>query len=306
MNDRRTILVTGAAGLIGQRVAEMLMSEGRPVLATDRAASPDGTMKIELADLTDAAALDGLVGREIAGIIHCGAISGPMLGRDDPAGTIAINVQGTVNLLACGRRHGIGRFVHCSSVSAYGATPSGLALVSPSAPLSAIDIYGASKAAADILVRTYASDYGLDAVTLRIGWVYGPRRRTRSLLHRLIRDALDSRPTRVEHNGQYRVQMIHVDDVARGLIAAFNQPALTARAFNLTAGTRVAMIELADAVRRQLPAAEISFTPGVIYTDVEQALFDIAATFNSLDWSPRVTLDEGVAGYVEWLRTHPF
>jgi UDP-glucuronate 4-epimerase len=305
MGNGRAILVTGAAGLIGRRVAEMLIADGRAVLATDRIALGDGTVPIEPADLTDAAALDALVRRAAAGIIHCGAISGPMLGRDDPASTIAINVLGTVNLLECTRRLGGGRFVFCGSVSAYGATPAELSPVPVTAPLAAVGIYGASKAAADILVRAYASEHGIDAAALRIGWVYGPRRRTRSLLHRLIRDALDGRPSLIEHDGRYQVQMIHVDDVARGLIAAFDQPRMGVCAFNLTAGTRIAMSELGDAVRRQLPAAQIEFMPGVTHPDVEQALFDIGPTCSALAWSPRVTLDEGVAGYIDWLRTHP-
>jgi len=306
MGDERAILVTGAAGLIGRRVAELLIADGRAVVATDRIMPDDDAIEIEPADLTDARALDVLVRRAAAGIIHCGAVSGPMLGRDDPAGTIAINVQGTVTLLDCARRRGCGRFVFCSSVSAYGTTPAGLSPVPPTAPLAAVDTYGASKAAADILVRAYASDHAVDAIALRIGWVYGPRRRTRSLLHRLIRDALDGRASRIEHDGEYAVPMIHVDDVARGLIAAFDQPHLQARTLNLTAGTRTKMIELADAVRRQLPSADIAFTPGVAYADVEQALFDIGPTLLALDWCPRVTLDDGVAGYVDWLRKHPF
>jgi nucleoside-diphosphate-sugar epimerase len=275
----RPILVTGAAGLIGRRVVEMLAADGRATRATDRTGAVDETIKLEPAELTDAAALDRLVGPDLAGIIHCGAISGPMLGRDDPAGTIAINVGGTVNLLERARRHQLGRFVFCSSVSAYGATPAGLSLVPSSAPLAAVE--------------------------LRIGWVYGPRRRTRSLLHRLIRDALDGQPRRIEHDGKFHVPLIHVDDVARGLIAAFDQPHLSTRAFNLTS-TRTAMTALAEAVLRELPAAQIAFTPDVAYPDIEQALFDIGATRSELGWSPTIPLDEGVAGYVAWLRKHEF
>ena len=306
MSDKRPILVTGTSGLIGRRVVEMLAADGRATLATDRTRAVEEAVKLDLADLTDAAALDRLVGANLSGIIHCGAISGPMLGRDDPAGTIAINVQGTVNLLELVRRYALGRFVFCSSVSAYGATPADLSLVSPSAPLAAVEIYGASKAAADILVRAYVNDYRLDAVVFRIGWVYGPRRRTRSLLHRLIRDALDGRPSRIEHDGKFHIPLIHVDDVARALIAAFDRPELSTRVFNLTAGTRTAMTGLADAVRRQLPSANIEFTRGVAYPDIEQALFDISATRNEFDWSPTIALDAGVAAYVEWLRKHEF
>jgi uncharacterized protein YbjT (DUF2867 family) len=79
MSDKRPILVTGASGLIGRRVVEMLAVVGRATLATDRLRAVDEAVKLDLADLTDAAALDRLVVPNLSGIIHCGAISGPML-----------------------------------------------------------------------------------------------------------------------------------------------------------------------------------------------------------------------------------
>src|SRR6185436_964446 len=81
MRDQRPILVTGAAGLIGRRVVEMLAADGRATRATDRARAVDETIALEPADLTDVAAVDRLVTPHLAGIIHCGAVSGPMLGR---------------------------------------------------------------------------------------------------------------------------------------------------------------------------------------------------------------------------------
>ena len=100
------------------------------------------------------------------------------------------------------------------------------------------------------------------------------------------------------------MQLIHVDDVARGLIAAFDQPKLAARAYNLTAGTQTAMSALAEAVRCQIPSADIEFSAGVAYPDIEQGLFDISATCSDLGWSPQTSLDSGVANYVDWLRKH--
>lgn len=304
VDNSKSILVTGAAGLIGRRVAEMLVAAGQTVCGTDRTADSEYPFEFVAADLIDTSAIDGLIRRGFGSVVHCGAISGPMLGRNDPAGTIAINVAGTVNLLEGSRRHGVGRFVFCSSVSAYGATPRGVTLVPPSAPLNAVDIYGASKAAADVFVRAYAGEQGLDAVVLRIGWVYGPRRRTRSLLHRLIRDALEGRPSRIEHDGQFHVPLIHVDDVAAGLIAALGKRDLKGRAFNLTTRSREQMSVLADIVRGHLPTADITFTPGVRYPDIEQATFDISETVTALGWSPQIAVCQGVALYIDWLRTN--
>src|SRR5437868_4399321 len=78
--------------------------------------------------------------------------------------------------------------------------------VGAAAPLAATEIYGASKAAGDLMVRAYASEHGVDAVALRIGFVYGPRRRTASFLHTAIRDALDGRRTIVREDGARPMQ----------------------------------------------------------------------------------------------------
>ena len=297
------VLITGAAGLIGARVVELLAARGIQVVTTDLLAATGGMVA---ADLSDLGAVQRLFDLSIGSIIHCGAISGPMLGRNDPAGTVAVNVSGTVHLLEQARQRSLGRFVHCSSIAAYGATVGQPLPVPVSAPLAAPDVYGASKAAADGLVRAYVHDHGVDACCLRIGWVYGPRRRTRSLLHRVIRDALDGRPTVIEHDGSHAIQQIHVDDVAHGLIAAWDASDVAGRAFNLTAGVRHSMKDLVAIVAGLLPEARVSFTEGTSYQDVVQDLFDITATEAELGWKPAVPIEVGIASYIEWLREHEY
>jgi nucleoside-diphosphate-sugar epimerase len=296
------VLVTGANGLIGTRVIEYLRAENIPVLGTDLTDPSLGVPFVQ-ADLADPSSIVALFNNRIGSAIHCGAISGPMIGQNDPSGTIAINVGGTVSLVEQFRQRRLGRFVHCSSIAAYGAT--GLGPVKASEPLLATDIYGASKAAADILVHAYAKSHQLDAYILRIGWVYGPRRRTRSLLHRLIRNALDGQKTIIEHDGTYAIQLIHVDDVARGLISAWKAGSFRNRTFNLTSGTRYAMKDLASMVKAILPQADYEFTEGIAYPDVFQDLFSIEETKAALSWSPKVPLDAGIRDYVNWLRNHP-
>jgi nucleoside-diphosphate-sugar epimerase len=248
----------------------------------------------------------GLVESGVAGIIHCGGISGPMVAPDRPAWVAEVNVGGTLTLLEAARRSQAGRFVDCSSVAAYGATPKGLDPVDESAPLAAAGIYGASKAASDLLTRAYAREHGLDAVVLRIGWVYGPRRRTESLAHTLIRDALAGRETVVPHDGLFPVQPVFVEDVVRALVAAFDATGVAGSAYTVTGDARLPQRELAGIVQRILLQARIRFTPGIPYEGAPQARFDVSAAGRDLNWQPRVELEEGLRRYADWLRQHEY
>jgi UDP-glucuronate 4-epimerase len=307
MANPRPILVTGAGGLLGRGVVEHLMAQGRAVLPVDRAAPPDSAdFTVELAELTDAPLMRSLVERGVAGIIHCGGISGPMVAPDQPALVSEINVSGTLTLLEAMRRAGTGRFVYCSSVAAYGATPEGLDPVPESAPLAAAGIYGASKAASDLLTRAYAREHGLDAVVLRIGWVYGPRRRTESLPHTLIRDALAGRETVVPHDGGATVQPIFVEDVVSALVAAFDASGVAGHAYTTTGDTRLPQQDLAALVQKILPQARFRFTPGALYKGALPGRFDISAAARDLHWQPRVGLEEGLRRYADWLAQHEY
>ncbi len=307
MTERNLILVTGASGLIGRVLVERLLATGRTVLPVDRVpGADDAGYDVTIAELTDVHRLHALVASGVDGIIHCGGISGPAVGRDHPAGVAGVNVGGTVNLLEAARLCDVRRFVFCSSIVAYGATPAGQDLVDESAPLTATaDVYGASKAAADLLVRAYAAQHGLDARIGRIGWVYGPRRRTPSLLGRMMRSGLDGRPLTLDHDGSYPLQLVHVEDVATGLLALYDAAEAAGRAFNITGGTQTPISALADLVTAALPRAEIRFTPGKVLDADRQGLFSLSA-LQELGCRPGVGLAEGIAGYADWLGRHSF
>lgn len=302
--ERNPILVTGASGLIGRLIVERLQLAGRPVLAVDRVPPAEPTdYEVTIAELTDVHRINALAAKGLDGIIHCGGISGPMVGRDHPAGVIGVNVGGTVNLLEAARLFAVRRFVFCSSIVAYGATPAGQTLVDASAPLTATDIYGASKAAADLLVRAYAAQHGLDARVGRIGWVYGPRRRTPSVVGRLLRNALDGVPVILDHHGTYPLQLVHVDDVAAALLVLYDAEGSAGRAFNITGGVRTRVADLAAIVTACVEQADIRFLPGQALDDYQQELFSLGA-LQDLGWRPKVTLKDGIARYADWLSKH--
>ena len=301
------VIVTGAAGLIGFAVAARLAADGRPVVGTDIVQpAEDGGFAFHEADIRDAHALYPLLRDGAAGIIHCGAVSGPMLFPDQPHTIVDINIGGTANVLEAARVHNLRRVVYCSSTSAYGDTPSGLERVNEDTPLSAVDVYGATKAAGDVLARAYAAQHGLDAVALRFSWVYGPRRRTDCILRQMIRDAEAGVPSRFAFGDGFTRQYVHIDDVVRATLAAWDADTLPQHAYNVTGGSRLSFDGIADAVRTLYPDADIANDGAPAVGDLLHGGFDISAATRDLGYTPSLSIEDGARAYAAWLSEHPF
>lgn len=300
MTSDKTV-VTGAHGLVGAAVVQMLKARGTEVVALDRIASilPDGS-SVQACDLGDVHRLYQLIGKRVDGVIHCGGHSGPMVARDEPYSIVQVNIVGTANMLELARGLKARRFVYCSSTSAYGTTPEGL--VAEDAPLRPTSLYGASKVASEYLVTAYAEQYGLDGLSLRLCWIYGPRRTTDCLVRQLIDDALDHRPSRIPFGEDFHRHYMHVDDAARALILALDVDKPGRRTYNVTGGRRTTLGEVARVVGRVLPEADIALQSGPDPVDDIQHAFDTRAAERDLAYRPEVSLEAGVRIYAAWLR----
>ena len=209
------VLVTGSSGFVGRAIMARLAAAGRPAIGLDPVASPS-TQVID--DLSDRARLRDLFARErITHIIHAGGVSGPMVMADDPAGVIAINVTGSMNLLYAAMAGGVATFVYCSSVAAVGnfykREPIG-----EDYPLRPGSTYGCSKAAMDYVLRGLWRRVPLDICSLRLTAVYGPGRQTEFNVDTIVRAALAGKPARLDPLTDW--PYVYVDDAAEAAIAA--------------------------------------------------------------------------------------
>jgi UDP-glucose 4-epimerase/UDP-glucuronate 4-epimerase len=292
-----TILVTGAAGLIGREVAARLRARGDRVVAIDRMASGGGEAAVQDCDLRDVHRLHALAeATPLGAVIHCGAHSGPMVARDNPCDLVQVNVVGTANVLELARIKKLRRFVNCSSVSAVGDTGPGP--VGEDVPLRPSTVYGATKLAAEKIATAYAQEHGLDTVSLRLSWVYGPNRTTTCILRQMVADALAGRPTRTPDSAGACRQYIHAEDAAAALICALDAKRIGQRAYNVTGDDFRTMAEVAVLVRQILPEADIALGPGPDPKDDAQQRFDITAARRDLGYAPAVTLEQGIRAMV--------
>ncbi len=302
--DRTTtkpVLVTGAAGLVGRKLARRLADRQRAFIALDRTASvtEDG-IEIVGCDLGDVHRMYALTREGIDSVVHCGAFSGPMVARDTPHAMVQVNIVGTANMLELARVHEARRFVYCSSTSAYGVVRSA-APVTEDCLLQPASLYGASKVASEYITTSYAQQYGLSAASVRLSWVYGPGRTTDCVVRTMIEDALAARPTRMAFGSDFPRQFIHVDDAVDGLLQALDAESLPRTTYNVTGNTRVTLGELAQLVRRVFPTADIVLQQGPDPVDEFQEQFSIEAARRDLGYEPRVSLEQGIRSYAEWI-----
>jgi nucleoside-diphosphate-sugar epimerase len=211
----RVTLVTGASGFLGRAIMARLAAAGERAIGLDPRLAPT-TQVID--DLSDRGRLRELIAREgITHIIHSGGVSGPMVMADDPAGIIAINVVGSLNLLYEAIEAGVATFVYCSSVSAVGnyyeSEPIG-----EDYPLRPTSTYGCSKAAMDMVLRGLWKKVPLDICSLRFTAIYGPGRETEFNVDTIVRAALAKKPARLDPLTDW--PYVYIDDAADAAIAA--------------------------------------------------------------------------------------
>ncbi|WP_412066299.1 NAD-dependent epimerase/dehydratase family protein [Rhizobium sp. SYY.PMSO] len=305
---RESILVTGANGLIGYEVVKRLAGAGRNVIAVDRTVSDVATLTGNAfpLEIGDQHRLHELADRfQIDAIVHCGGVSGPMLGRDNPAALFNTNIGGTIDVAEVARQrtlHGHScRLLFCSSLTVYGNQPQDG--IRESNPLLTRQCYASSKVAGEAVVLSYVEEHDLDAIVLRIAGVYGPRRRTSCVLRLMIQNALEGRPTYLRYGQGFPRQWVHVDDIAAGLILALDVEAPTERVFNLSGGVNPTIDEAADIIRAVIPAADIRLDPGADPEDITLGLLSIEAARRVLGYEPSVTLRDGIHRLIQSMRS---
>jgi UDP-glucuronate 4-epimerase len=298
------ILVTGAAGLIGGRLVSRLVADGVAVIATDQRAveTPPGAHWATV-NLLDGPALGALMREaKVGAIVHAGAISGPMVAAGDPHQVMSVNVGGALNIAEAALRTGVERLIALSSAGVYGAQAT-LDLVPEDAPLSATDIYGASKIAAETVLRAYRHDHSLPAIVLRPSSVYGPGRTTACFIRDIIDHARRGDPLALAPEGACRRQFVHVDDVVAAILGALNAPRFDHFAFNVSGGTWLSEQEIAARAAPVLPGLRIaSIAAPARCLDGEMGPLDIARAQAAFGFSPSIPLAEGIAAYAATLR----
>jgi UDP-glucuronate 4-epimerase len=304
-------LLTGAAGFIGARTAELLLDAGHRVTGVDDvndaydprvkrhrlaklAARPEFRfLELDVAKRDALARLDG----SFDALLNLAARAGVRASVENPWLYVEANVTGTLNLLEWCRARGVRKFVLSSTSSVYGGSDATVFREDQesSRPISP---YAATKKAAEALCYTWHALHGLDVTVLRYFTVYGPAGRPDMSVFRFVRRIREGEPITVYGDGSMARDFTYVDDVARGTIAALRP--LGYEIINLGGEHPAEVRELVATVERALGRkAEVRHEPAHP-ADVPRTAACIDKARRLLGWEPRVSLAEGVANAVAW------
>ena len=308
-------LLTGAAGFIASRVAELLLAEGHTVLGVDnlnnaydvrlkeyrlaRLQSHPGFVFCKL-DISDRKALDQeseISSQQFEAVINLAARAGVRQAVTNPWVYVDTNMTGTLNLLDFCQRQGIHKFILASTSSVYGAdaplpTPEDASSDRPLQP------YAASKKGAEAMCHAYHHLYGIDVTIFRYFTVYGPAGRPDMSIFRFIQWMSEGRPLKLTGDGNQARGFTYVDDIARGTILGLKP--LGFEIINLGGHECVKMIELIRLIEQIIGrGAQIEHLP-VNPADMWANWANVEKASRLLGWQPQVSLRMGLERSVDW------
>ncbi len=307
------ILVTGGCGFIGSHLVEALVQEGKRVRVLDNLSSgyrqnlePFGReVEVVIGDVRDPAAVKKAV-QGVTGIFHEAALVSVFDSIQRPTDNHAINATGTLNVLLAAREAGVRRVVLASTAAAYGNDPQLPKRESmtpqPESP------YAAAKVMSEHYQRMASSLYGLETVTLRYFNVYGPRQDPKSpysgVISRFCDDVVAGRPPTIFGDGLQTRDFVFVRDVVQAnLLAMSDRVPGGGQIYNVASGATVSLLDLLGMLGRLRGTDIQPVHQAARAGDIRHSAADIAKAIRELGYTPRYSLEVGLAELLASLHT---
>ncbi|HWE32295.1 MAG TPA: GDP-mannose 4,6-dehydratase [Solirubrobacteraceae bacterium] len=320
----RSVLVTGAYGLLGSWLVEALLGAGarvvvirrdEPALSALALLGLEPSVDVVHGDICD----DGLVARtvneyEVDAVFHLAAQTLVGTANHAPLSTFETNIRGTWLVLEACRTHNVERVIVASSDKAYGRHPE--LPYTEGMTLNATYPYDASKAAADILARSYWHTFGVPVAVTRFANLYGGGDTNRSrLIPEAVCAALAGRAPIVRSDGSPERDFLYVGDAIRAYLKIFealgddHDPTRPVRgeAFNAGGGEPHRVGDVVALICRLagsdvVPEIRGTGTPA---GEIDRQYVDSTKLAQLTGWKPEVGLEQGLARTIDWYRRHP-
>jgi len=321
-------LVTGGTGFVGANIVKDLARNGHDVISFDINA-PDQLMQHFIGDveskvtfvqgdIVDPASV-AKVGQahQVDKIVHAAVytVNREALEIERSRDVIAINLEGTANLLELARTQKVSRFIYISSGAAYGKALPGNQTLNEETPPAPDNLYGITKFSSEMITKRYGELHGLSTVSVRLSTPYGPMERVTG--HRAVMSVFYDWTGRAVRGASIAPQdlgggrdYIYIPDIADGIRTVLDAPSLPHELYNLTTGVWVTYQQILDAV--------VELSPGVVVDSPVPSPADPGSDyysrgplsghrlFEDLDWTPKFDLKAGIADYFEWRKKSGF
>jgi len=300
------VLVTGGAGFIASHLSDRLVMEGHSVTVIDNLSAGkrenvNSSCRLVIQDIKKP--LSGLGKAEA--VFHFAADPEVKSSASDPLSSFENNVLGTYNVLEWCRKNDAKQLVFASTSTVYGETK---ILPTPEGhPFFPISNYGASKAACESYICSYAHTYGIKSTALRYANIFGERS-THGVIHDFFQK-LKKDPKKLEilGNGLQEKSYLHVSDAINATLLAWKKQTGKFDVFNVGSEHKHSVNEIAKLVSR-----ELGISPTLSYTggergwsgDVKSMLLDISK-LKKLGWAEQLSFEEGLHDYIIWLSNKP-
>ncbi len=330
-------LITGATGLLGSHIAEQLVKRGRPVRALVRSSSDTRFLEsldgVELVsgDVTDPGSLAAAC-RGVNTVYHAAAAVGDW--GSWKKYFVPVTIGGTRNMLAAATQAKVARFLHVSSISAYGHPTTPGLVIDETFPLGQKlhrwSYYSRAKVSAEQLVRETHEKGDIAATVVKPSWLYGPR--DRASMPRLIR-AIGAGKGKLIGDGSNRLNLTYAANAAEGCILAAEKDCAIGESYNLSSDGAITQAEYFNAIAECLGAPPVTrkvpyrvasaaaflmeffghlfhrkspplVTRYSVWLIGRRCFFSEEKARRELGWQATVGYDEGIHRAVTWCRQH--
>ena len=308
------ILVTGGAGFIGSNLCEKLICAGEKIICIDnfndyynpkikeenlRNLEGRANFILYRMDILDREKLKEVFNKHSFDmVIHLAARAGVRPSISNASLYEAVNVQGTINILECCRKYGIGKLIFASSSSVYGGNKK--------IPFSENDIvdrpispYAATKKAGELICYTYSHLFNISVYCYRFFTVYGPRQRPEMAIYKFTRLITEEKPIEIFGDGTSSRDYTYVEDIV-DVIASNLENVKGYEIINLGNSNPVKVTELIKFIEKAAnKKAQVEYGR-VQAGDVPVTYADILKAKKMLKYNPKTRIEEGVNKFTAW------
>ena len=336
MAEKRSILVTGAAGFIGFHLSKKLCSLGYAVTGIDnlndyyevslkqsRLAILQHTpgFAFHPLELTDKKAIDDLFSKhQFHYVVNLAAQAGVRYSLTNPYAYLESNLHGFLNVLEACRHNKVKHLVYASSSSVYGANKT--------MPFSVhhnvdhpISLYAATKKSNELMAHTYSALYNLPTTGLRFFTVYGPYGRPDMALFIFTKAILEGKPIDVYNHGKMKRDFTFVDDIVEGIVRLI--PTIPAadtswsghkpdaassfapyRLYNIGNNKPVELLRFIEVIEEKLGKKAIKNLLPIQEGDVPETFADVEALTKAVGFKPATSIEEGIGKFIDWYTSY--